>query len=108
LAGFVSEFMCFLGAFKPSTVLNPTFFRTVTMVSTLGILITAAFMLWMIQRVLLGKLNPRWESLKDMTAREIIMLAPMVVLMVLFGVWPKPMLDLFNAATENILHLVGG
>jgi len=108
LAGFVSEFMCFLGAFKPSTVLNLTFFRTVTMISTLGILITAAFMLWMIQRVLLGKLNPRWESLTDMTAREIIMLAPMVVLMVLFGVWPKPMLDLFNAATENILHLVGG
>ena len=108
LAGFVSEFMCFLGAFKPSTVLNPTFFRTVTMISTLGILITAAFMLWMIQRVLLGKLNPRWESLKDMNVREIIMLAPMVVLMVLFGVWPKPMLDLFNAATENILHLVGG
>jgi len=65
-------------------------------------------MLWMIQRVLLGKLNPRWESLKDMNVREIIMLAPMVVLMVLFGVWPKPMLDLFNAATENILHLVGG
>jgi NADH-quinone oxidoreductase subunit M len=108
LAGFVSEFMCFLGAFKPSAVLNPTFFRTVTMVSTLGIVITAAFMLWMIQRVLLGKLNPRWESLTDMTAREIIILAPMVVLMVLFGVWPKPMLDLFNAATENILHLVGG
>ncbi len=108
LAGFVSEFMCFLGAFKPSTVLNPMFFRTVTMVSTLGIVITAAFMLWMIQRVLLGKLNPRWESLTDMNAREIIMLAPMVVLMVLFGVWPKPMLDLFNAATENILHLVGG
>jgi len=107
LAGFVSEFMCFLGAFSPGPVLNPMFFRTITMISTLGILVTAAFMLWMIQRVLLGKPNPRWESLTDMNAREVLMLAPLVALMVLFGLWPKPMIDLFTVATQNILHLVG-
>lgn len=108
LAGFVSEFMCFLGAFTANPFLNQSLFRTITIISTAGILITAAFFLWMIQRVLLGKFNTKWENLTDMNIREIIALSPLLFLMVLFGIWPRPMIELFSNTLEYILKISGG
>ncbi|MFH1725919.1 MAG: NADH-quinone oxidoreductase subunit M [Elusimicrobiota bacterium] len=88
LAGFISEFLCFLGAFPA--------WKLWTILSVSGILVTAAFYLRMIQKVFLGPLNEKWASLPDMTARELIAVAPLAVLMVVFGVWPRLVLDLMN------------
>jgi NADH-quinone oxidoreductase subunit M len=96
LAGFVSEFLCFLGAFAH--------WKLLTAVSVLGILATAAFFLRMLEKVFLGPFNAKWAALTDMDARELCALAPLAALTILLGVYPKPALDLINA---TIIHMSG-
>ena len=97
LSGFVSEFLCFLGSFQVVQ------YRYLTLISLLGILITAAFFLVMIKKVFLGALNTKWEKLTDMNARELIATVPLCVLMVLFGILPSLLLAPMN---ETLKHLV--
>jgi len=95
LAGFIGEFLCFLGAFQT--------WKIPTVISVLGIIATAAFFLRMIQKVFLGKFNEKWAGLEDMTARELVSIVPLAVLTVLFGVYPKWPLDLMNKTIEHML-----
>ncbi len=90
LMGFVAEFLIFLGSFGVFPALAAT--------GLLGIVITAAMFLWTIQRIFLGPTNPRWTALPDMDARELVSLVPLAVAMVLFGIYPRPLLDIINAA----------
>jgi NADH-quinone oxidoreductase subunit M len=87
LAGFIAEFLVFMGAFQ----ISPEF-RVASIISGLGIIITAAFLLWTIQRVLLGPLNPRWAKLPDMVPRERVPLLILGVMSVIFGVVPNLLL----------------
>ncbi|MGQ9681942.1 MAG: complex I subunit 4 family protein [Anaerolineae bacterium] len=96
LAGFISEFLVFRGAFA--------LLRPFAIISSLGIVVSAAYLLWkVIQQVLLGPLNERWAKLTDMNAREVITLAPLVVFMLLFGLYPAAILDLINQATTALV-----
>ncbi|HID88481.1 MAG TPA: NADH-quinone oxidoreductase subunit M [Anaerolineae bacterium] len=95
LNGFVSEFMIFRGAWPVFTL--------VTALATLGLIFTAAYLLWTIQKVLLGPLNPRWEGMREINAREVIALMPLMALMLLIGVWPSWLVNLFNAAVMRLL-----
>jgi NADH-quinone oxidoreductase subunit M len=96
LSGFVSEAFVFLGAFQTD--------RFWTILSTLGIVLGAGYMLWTFQRVFMGKLPERWDNvMTDVTTREIISLAPLAAVIVLFGVWPAPAL---NWMTTSLGHLV--
>ncbi len=107
LAGFVSEFFVFRGAFGVALAGN-TSLLILTALSVLGILITAAFFLWkVIQILLLGPQNERWVGTPDLTGSEIGMLAPLAFFMVFFGVWPMPILDMINTATSKLLASVG-
>ena len=96
LSGFVSEFLCFLGAFQQ--------WKWATTISTLGIIATAAFFLRMMQKVFLGPLNEKWADLPDMTPRELASVLPLVAVMIWFGVDPKWPLDLMNF---TVAHLLG-
>jgi NADH-quinone oxidoreductase subunit M len=100
LSGFVSEFLCFLGAF------HVVHYRYLTLISLLGILITAAFFLVMIKKVFLGEFNTKWEKLTDMNARELIAIVPLCVLMVLFGILPSIMLSPLNATLTHLVDLL--
>ena len=95
LAGFIGEFLCFLGAFQT--------WKLAAAISVLGIIATAAFFLRMIQKVFLGKFNEKWADLTDMTTRELVSIVPLAVLTVLFGVYPKWPLDLMNKTLEHML-----
>jgi len=95
LMGFVAEFLIFLGSFG----VFPGFAAT----GLLGIIITAAMFLWTIQRIFLGPANPRWKGLADMDTRELVALVPLTVLMVIFGVYPRPLLDIINAAMTTLV-----
>ena len=110
LIGFVGEFLCFLGAFNPNPALladQTVYFRILTALSVTGILITAGFFLWMIQRVFLGKLNPKYADLTDMDRRETLSVVPLCVLTVLGGVYPWFLLKVMNPASESIVaHIV--
>jgi NADH-quinone oxidoreductase subunit M len=95
LAGFIGEFLCFLGAFQT--------WKVYSAVAVLGIIATAAFFLRMMQKVFLGAFNQKWDDLEDMTARELVSIVPLAVLTVLFGVYPKWPLDLMNKTLEHML-----
>ncbi|MEK7390230.1 MAG: NADH-quinone oxidoreductase subunit M, partial [Elusimicrobiota bacterium] len=95
LAGFIGEFLCFLGAFQT--------WKLYAAISVLGIIATAAFFLRMMQKVFLGAFNEKWAGLEDMTARELCSVVPLAVLTVFFGVYPKWPLDLMNKTIEHML-----
>jgi len=107
LAGFVSEFLVFRGAFGVALAGNSTLLA-LTALSVLGILFTAAFILWkIIQVLLLGPQNERWLGTPDLTRSETFMLVPLVAFMVLFGLWPKPILGLIHGASASLLSVIG-
>lgn len=100
LSGWVSEALVFVGAFGVDLI------RTLAIISTLGILLGAAYMLWTLQRVYLGKLNEKWADLKDLDKRELIMFIPLTVIVVLLGVYPALALDIMNTSVNTLVEFV--
>ncbi len=99
LNGFVGEFMILMGVFPVSWVW--------TAVAATGIVLGAAYMLWLYQRVMFGKLeNPANETLRDLTVRELATFLPLVVLVFWIGIFPKPFLDLLDKPVERIVRIV--
>jgi NADH-quinone oxidoreductase subunit M len=103
LAPFVSEFLVLVGTF---TVNQP-----VAVIATVGIILAAGYVLWMIQRTTQGTLNPALVSVapmrRDLTRRETLVVAPMILLIIFFGLYPKPLTDVVNPAVEATLVDVG-
>ncbi len=97
LNGFVSEFLIFKGAFPVVT--------KVTVAATLGLVVTAVFLLQMMQKVCFGPLNEKWQGLPDMTARERFIGAILMVFMFGIGVYPAPLLDAANNAVMGLVKL---
>jgi NADH-quinone oxidoreductase subunit M len=98
LSGFISEAFSFLGAFQT--------FRVITIASTLGIVLTAAYMLWTLQRVFLGKPNERWANISDINGRELFMLVPLGVIVLALGVYPSLLLDLMTTSLNHLVDIV--
>lgn len=94
LAGFVAEYMVVQGAWPVFTAL--------TAIAMLGLLITGAFILKALQKVLHGPLNPRWARLPEMSAREILAVAPLMAFMLLTGLWPAWIVPTLNAALVQL------
>ncbi len=100
LSGFVSEFLSLVGTFGT--------YRVPTVISVTGIVITAAYMLTVLQRVLLGSLNERWKTLPDITRRELVTLIPLLVVVLVVGVYPLAVLHLQDRSIHALLHHVIG
>lgn len=98
LAGFVSEFLCFLGAFPA--------WPYYVAASTIGIIVTAAFFLRMIEKVFLGPFNEKWAGLKDMNLRELVAIVPLAVLTLVIGLWPRFCLDLIDPTVTYLAGIV--
>lgn len=98
LAGFVAEFTIFVGAFGV--------YRLFTCLAAIGIVITAGFFLWMLQRMVLGELPARWEGLRDMDAREWVSLAPLAFLTILIGLYPAWIMNPINEAMTSLLRMI--
>ena len=97
LNGFVGEFMIFKGVF-PITVFWAS-------VSTIGLVVTAIFLLSMMQKVCFEGLNPKWKELSDMTGREIFIGACLMFFMFWLGVYPAPLINASNAAVTGLINL---
>jgi NADH-quinone oxidoreductase subunit M len=94
--GFVGEFLILLGAFRSNVVYG--------VLAATGVILGAAYMLWMFQRVMFGKITrPENEKLKDLNAREITILVPMVVMIFLMGIYPKLFLSKMDASVEKFM-----
>ncbi|MEA2992161.1 MAG: NADH-quinone oxidoreductase subunit, partial [Alphaproteobacteria bacterium] len=95
-SGFVGEFLTLLGTFKVNI--------WVASLATFGVILSAAYALWLYRKVIFGKLEKRnLAEIRDLDYREIITLAPLVVLTILFGLYPKPLLDMSAAAVAQLL-----
>ena len=100
LVGFVGEFMVFLGALQTFPIL--------TIISATGIIITAAYYLWTMQRMYLGKLNEKYKSLPDMFWRERFTLYPLAAMVIFFGFYPMPIFHLINTSLHQLVENVIG
>ncbi len=97
LAGFVSEFFCFLGAFAR--------WKIYSAISVLGILATAAFFLRMMEKVFLGPFNNKWSGLSDINARELASILPLAALTVALGIYPAWALDVMSATMIHLANM---
>lgn len=96
-SGFVGEFMTLLGTFRVSI---PTAFF-----ATFGVILSACYALWLYRKVVFGALvKPSLASMKDLTFRECLMLFPMIALTILFGIYPKPVLDMSAASVQQLVN----
>src|SRR5680860_1350257 len=75
--------------------------------ASLGIILGAAYLLWMYQRTMFGELtNKKWLDLKDLSLREIVTLVPLATMAVVIGVWPQPFLHMLHAPAAEIIAKV--
>ena len=114
MANFVSEILVLLGAFNADVIFagvrssgglifkSKILFQVATIIAATGIVLTAAYLLWTIQRVFLGPLNEKWKDLPDLNAREIFTLAPLAILLLLLGIYPTPILDMIGGSLQEL------
>lgn len=100
MSGFISEALVFVGSFGDSTI------RTFAIISTLGILLGAAYMLWTLQRIFFGKMNEKWNDLKDLDKREYAMLIPLTIIIIALGVYPSAVLDIMNTSVNTLVEFI--
>jgi NADH-quinone oxidoreductase subunit M len=96
-SGFVGEFLALVGTFKSNI--------PVATLATIGVILSACYALWLYRKVVFGTLTkPALARLRDMGPREIFVFAPLVALTILFGVYPKPVLDMSAASVAQLLE----
>ena len=105
LAGFWGEFMSLVGAYNPLAGLPLGLFRSAMVIGAIGTVLTAGYMLWMLQRVNLGEPSDEWEGQEfhDVDRFELAAWVPMIVLIAVIGFFPK---IVFNSTTDVVTSLV--
>ena len=103
-SGFVGEFLSLIGTFRAN--------NWVATLATLGTILSAAYALWLYRKIIFGTLEkPALFNIKDIGWREIAIMTPLIVLTIVFGVYPKPVLDISSASVaqliDNYQHAVG-
>ncbi len=95
-SGFVGEFLTLLGTFRVN--------NWVATLATLGTILSAAYALWLYRKVIFGRLTkPSLFNIKDIGWREMIVLAPLVILTIVFGIYPKPVLDMSATSVTQLI-----
>ena len=96
-SGFIGEFMILIGAYKANT--------WVALLATTGIILGAAYMLYMYRRVIFGELlKDDLKEILDLDLRELCIFAPLIILVIWMGLWPQPFLDVMDVSVKNLLE----
>ncbi len=96
-SGFVGEFLTLIGAFQVNT--------WVALLATTGVILSAAYALYLYRRVIFGTIeHENLKAIVDMNPREVAILAPMVILTVLFGIYPAALIDVTSASVDNLIN----
>ncbi len=100
---FISEFLVLIGTFTVN--------KAVAVIATVGIILAATYVLWMVQRTTQGTVNPALATVdkmrKDLSAREMVVVAPLIALILFLGFYPKPVIDVVNPAVRATLSQIG-
>jgi NADH-quinone oxidoreductase subunit M len=98
LSTFVSEFLVLVGTF--------TRYKAAAVAATVGIILAAIYILWLYQRTMTGPVVPETEGMTDLKARELWAIGPLIALLIVFGVYPQPLLNIINPAVRQTLSQV--
>jgi NADH-quinone oxidoreductase subunit M len=107
LSGFVGEFLSLLGAWRASTGPVPLFWSGLVVIAAVGVLLAAAYMLWMVLRVVLGQPSEAVRSVTDASGREIGVLVPLIALTLIVGIWWGSLLGFVDPAVKALLAATG-
>ena len=95
-SGFVGEFLILIGAFQVSIL--------VTILATFGIILAAAYMLWLYRRVIFGRIaNSDLKSMKDLNKMELYIFSSLVILVIFFGIYPDPLFKTVDISINNLI-----
>lgn len=94
--GFIGEFLIILGGFTAS--------KTLGVLAATGIIIGAAYMLWLYQRVFFMETNKKVAGLPDMDMREIMTIVPLIILVLWIGIYPNTFLSFMDASVQNLIN----
>lgn len=98
LAPFISEFLVLIGTF--------TRFPVLAVFASTALVLSAVYILWMYQRMMTGPVKEGNDRLRDLVPREILVVAPLIALLIVLGVYPKPALDVINPAVTHTLTTI--
>jgi NADH-quinone oxidoreductase subunit M len=94
--GFVGEFLVLVGVFQVNT--------WVAVLATTGVVLSAAYALWLYRRVIFGVLDkPDLQGILDLNRRELVILVPLLGAVIFFGVYPQPLLEVMHVSVENLI-----
>jgi NADH-quinone oxidoreductase subunit M len=96
---FISEFLTLLGAF--------TRHKALAIIATTGIILAAIYVLLLYQRTMQGRLSEKVSGFRDLNARELFAVTPLIVLIFALGIYPKPVIDIINPAIKSTMQDVG-
>ena len=106
LAGFWGEMLTLLGAFDPAPALHRGYFVALMGVAGVGLVLTTLYLVTLVRRVAQGQSATRWREavlLRDATGLELVVWAPLVLLVLVLGLWPKWLLDATDPAVRQVL-----
>jgi NADH-quinone oxidoreductase subunit M len=95
LSTFVSEFLVLVGTF--------TRYKAAAVAATIGIILAAIYILWLYQRTMTGPVRAEVEKMPDLKPRELWAVGPLIALVIVFGVFPQPLLNIINPAVHHTL-----
>ena len=98
LSSFISEAMVFLGAFQK--------YRVLTIIAVFGVVLGASYMLWTFQRMFFGPLKEKYETLPEISGRELFTLVPLGAIVIFLGVYPLPVINLISTSLNYLNQLV--
>ena len=104
-SGFAAEFLIFLGSFNSMVVNNMQIY---TLIAVVGVVLTAGYILWMIQQAFYGPVKEKFNGVKDADGLEKFYMFVLVAVIILVGVYPAILTDIFKLGVSPIATLFGG
>jgi NADH-quinone oxidoreductase subunit M len=104
-SGFAAEFLIFLGAFSSTAV---PYAQVYTIVAIIGVVLTAGYILWMLQRTFFGPVREEFKGVKDADGLEMFYMYVLVAVIMLVGIYPAILTDVFKLGISPIVKLIGG
>jgi NADH-quinone oxidoreductase subunit M len=99
LAPFISEFLVLIGTF--------TTYPVMAVFAASALVLSAIYILWMYQRMMTGPVAPGNDTLRDLVPRELLVITPLIAILLVLGVYPKPVLDVIDPAVGHTLTTIG-
>jgi NADH-quinone oxidoreductase subunit M len=104
-SGFAAEFITFIGSYTSTAVPGIQFY---TILGVLGVVVTAGYILWMLQRVFYGPVLEKYNEVKDADALEKVYMFALVAVIMLVGIYPAVVTDVLKLGISPIVKLLGG